>query len=93
MATPGGSGYAPGVMLHAIRVHTRVDSDVLRIPELLPLIGRTVEVIIVEDAPNAAEAAAPAAPRLGTLRGLVDVPDDFDAPLPEDVLRTFEGDL
>ena len=79
-------------MLHAIRVHTRVDSDVLRIPELLPLIGRTVEVIIVEEAPSAAEAAPPPAPRLGTLRGLVDVPDDFDAPLPEDVLRTFEGD-
>ena len=79
-------------MLHAIRVHTRVDSDVLRIPELLSLVGRTVEVIIVDDTPSAAELASPRVPRLGTLRGLVEVPDDFDAPLPEDVLRAFEGD-
>ena len=79
-------------MLHAIRVHTRVDSEVLRIPELLPLVGRTVEVIIVEETPGTAEAAPPRAPRLGTLRGMVEVPDDFDAPLPEEVLRAFEGD-
>jgi len=28
--------------------------------------------------------------RLGTMRGLV-VPDDFDAPLPDDLLDLFEG--
>ena len=28
---------------------------------------------------------------VGTDRGLYEVPDDFDAPLPEDVLRTFES--
>ena len=85
-----GARYAAGTMLHAIRLHTRVDSDVLRIPELLPLVGRTVEVIIVEDTEAVAE--PPRVPRLGTLRGMVDVPEDFDAPLPEDVLRTFEGE-
>jgi hypothetical protein len=79
-------------MLHAIRVRTRVDSDVLKIPELLPLVGRSVEVIIVEDEPGPAEGASPRKPQLGTLRGLVDIPDDFDAPLPEDILRTFEGE-
>jgi hypothetical protein len=79
-------------MLHAIRVHTRVDSDVLRIPELLPLVGRTVEVIIVEDESSAAQVASPRTPRLGTLRGMVEVPEDFDAPLPEELLRAFEGD-
>jgi hypothetical protein len=79
-------------MLHAIRVHARVDSDVLRIPELLPFVGRTVEVIIVEEAPAGAAETPPRVPRLGTLRGQVDVPDDFDAPLPEEVLRAFEGD-
>jgi hypothetical protein len=74
-------------MLNAIRIHTRIDSDVLKIPELLPLVGRSVEIIIVEDDPRDAEATAPRGPRLGTLRGMVDIPDDFDAPLPEDVLR------
>lgn len=29
--------------------------------------------------------------RFGTDRGLFTVPDDFDRPLPEDVLRDFEG--
>jgi prevent-host-death family protein len=29
--------------------------------------------------------------RLGRLRGKIRVSDDFDAPLPEDVLRGFEG--
>jgi len=36
--------------------------------------------------------AAPRRRPLGTLAGRMGpVPDDFDAPLPEDVLRAFEG--
>jgi prevent-host-death family protein len=35
---------------------------------------------------------APARKRvLGRLDGQLTIPDDFDAPLPEDVLATFEG--
>ena len=29
--------------------------------------------------------------RLGLLKGRIDVPDDFDAPLPRDMLADFEG--
>jgi len=29
--------------------------------------------------------------RLGLFKGQLNVPDDFDAPLPEDVLAAFEG--
>jgi prevent-host-death family protein len=29
--------------------------------------------------------------RLGVLKGELTVPDDFDAPLPEDILASFEG--
>ena len=29
--------------------------------------------------------------RFGVLAGRFEVPDDFDAPLPDDVLATFEG--
>ena len=29
--------------------------------------------------------------RFGRDRGTFEVPDDFDAPLPDDVLRSFEG--
>ena len=28
----------------------------------------------------------------GQLKGLIDIPDDFDAPLPEDVLTGFYGE-
>ena len=33
----------------------------------------------------------PAARQLGTLAGKISVPDDFDAPLPDEVLKLFEG--
>jgi prevent-host-death family protein len=37
-------------------------------------------------------AAAPLPKRLGLLKGKVRTPDDFDAPLPDEVLAGFEGD-
>jgi prevent-host-death family protein len=33
----------------------------------------------------------PRALKFGVLKGKIRVPDDFDAPLPEDVLALFEG--
>ena len=33
----------------------------------------------------------PSARRLGTLAGMLHVPDDFDAPLPTELLDAFEG--
>jgi len=38
--------------------------------------------------PNAAE---PKTPVFGADRGTFTVPDDFDAPLPEEILEAFEG--
>jgi len=32
------------------------------------------------------------APRIGALKGKLNVPTDFDAPLPDHVLASFEGD-
>ncbi|HYL89711.1 MAG TPA: type II toxin-antitoxin system Phd/YefM family antitoxin [Burkholderiales bacterium] len=34
---------------------------------------------------------SPTKRRLGALKGKIKVPEDFDAPLPESVLRAFEG--
>jgi hypothetical protein len=78
-------------MLNAIRLRMRVDSDTLKIPELLTLMGHEIEVIIVDE-DHATVQSTLRRPRLGTLGGLVDIPDDFDAPLPDEVLRAFEGD-
>lgn len=88
-------------MINAIRIRTTIESENLRIPELAALVGKRVEVIVVEDdtggaaGAGAGSAATPAGPGkrvLGSLQGLLHVPDDFDAPLPPDVLRAFEGD-
>jgi hypothetical protein len=96
--TGWGSGeYGSGSVTHAIRIQTRVESDTLRIPELLLLVGKRVEVIVIEEEGaeehDEREEQAAEAPRrkLGALRGMMKIPEDFDDPLPKDVLRTFEG--
>lgn len=35
----------------------------------------------------------PKGPRIGAMKGMFVVPDDFDAPLPDDLLDAFEGNL
>ena len=54
--------------------------------------GRNAEVIILEEESAPRSGPTPPTRKLGALRGLFEVPDDFDAPLPGDVLRAFAGD-
>jgi hypothetical protein len=35
--------------MNAIRIHKTIDSETLHLPELKPLIGRTVEIIVLEE--------------------------------------------
>lgn len=37
--------------MNAIRIHKVVDSETLHLPELKPLIGKTVEIIVLEETP------------------------------------------
>ena len=39
--------------MHAIRIRTRVNSDTLHLPELRPLVGKNVEIIVLEVNPEA----------------------------------------
>jgi hypothetical protein len=34
---------------NVIRIHRRLDSETLHLPELKPLLGKTVEIIVVEE--------------------------------------------
>ncbi|WP_434046787.1 MULTISPECIES: hypothetical protein [Sorangium] len=61
----------------------------LQVPADLP--EGPAEVIVLITAP---QKAAPRDERaaLGMDRGTVQIADDFDAPLPEDLLRAFDGE-
>lgn len=82
-------------MFNAIRMRTTVESDRLQIPELSKLIGRRVEILVVEEdvaSQNAGESTATSRRVLGSLRGKLRVPEDFDEPLPDELQRAFEGE-
>ena len=44
--------------MRVIRVHRRVDSETLRLPELKGLIGKEVEILVLEEPPSLARPAA-----------------------------------
>ena len=46
----------------AIRIQTRIDSETLHLPELRPLIGRNVEIIVHETEPSPEAQPDPYAP-------------------------------
>lgn len=75
--------------MQAVKVHVIVDDAVVRaLPALSPLRGQRVEIIALGEA----QPQASLAPVAGGLRGRIQLKDDFDAPLPDDVRRAFEGD-
>jgi hypothetical protein len=80
-------------MARALKFHAVVRGKTLPLPDLAAFEGKRVEVIVVEDEAETGHAVAASAPvrRFGTLAGKFVVPDDFDAPLPDDVLASFEG--
>ena len=63
------------------------------LPDLLDRVDRGEEVAISEGGQVRAKiVAVPKAPRVpGRLKGRIRISDDFDDPLPEDVLALFEA--
>lgn len=74
------------VSLHAAKTHLSRLVDRAAAGEEIVIVkaGKPVAKLVPLDRPRAHR-------MLGSLRGRLRVPDDFDAPLPEDVLRAFEG--
>ncbi len=63
--------------MNALRIEKRLDSHIL--PELIPLIGKQVEIIVLEKpSPGSANGKGPKA---GSAKGKVTIAPDFDAPL------------
>ena len=80
-------------MAQAIRFHTIVKDRTLALPDLGDFEGKRVEVLVVEEEAEMKNADAESkAPRLlGLLRGQILISDDFDAPLPPEIQKYFEG--
>jgi hypothetical protein len=77
-------------MTHALKIHTVVSGKTLTLSDLGAFEGKRVEVTVQEEE---GQSAPPLARReLGLLRGKVWVADDFDAPLPDDIQKYFEGE-
>lgn len=82
-------------MAEAMRLRTVVSGNALTISDLERFSGKRVEVIVLEDdQPDTAaarEGTAKPKRRFGTMAGQIKVAEDFDAPLPPDLQRAFEG--
>ncbi len=70
--------------MNAVRIRKKVDSDTLHLPELTPLIGRTVEITIEEQVPAVRDEFWAEAARLP------DTPDAFEEQ--KAVFRQWRGD-
>jgi prevent-host-death family protein len=76
------------VNIHAAKTHlSRLIDAVIEGEEIvIARSGRPVARLV-----RLQQEANPGRRQLGVLGGKLKVPDDFDAPLPEEVLRDFEG--
>jgi hypothetical protein len=82
-------------MAEALRFHTVVSGNTLTNSDLGRFKGRRVEVIVLDDESHGA-AGGDVGPkpkrRFGTMAGQIKVEADFDAPLPAEIERAFQGD-
>lgn len=67
--------------MQAIRIHRRIDSQHLDLPEIASLIGRDVEIIVLDSATSDLAGRPPASRKAGSAKGQVKLAADFDAPL------------
>ncbi len=63
--------------------------DMAKTGETLSIVEQNKEIFQIVPVPQAPKALRP----FGLCKGQFVVPDDFDDPLPEEILRSFEGEL
>lgn len=66
--------------MNAIRIRQHLTSQVVDLPELAPMIGKDVEIIVIEEPPTTTSLSGPKA---GGGKGEAIMSPDFDAPLDE----------
>lgn len=76
--------------MQALELHLTVDDALVRaLPALAALLGQDIELIALGEEPRPSRRA----PVPGALTGQIALKDDFDAPLPDDIRRAFQGDV
>jgi hypothetical protein len=71
--------------MEAVRIRTRLESESIFLPDLKPVIGRKVEIIVlIEPFEKYAHKRVP-----GSAIGKIQMADDFEAPLSEDIIQEF----
>ncbi len=74
----------------ARRMKRHLDSDVVRLSGVEALIGKDVEIIVLEDSSASQPVDVELRKRIrGSAKGKVWISPDFDKPLPDDVLSAF----
>lgn len=72
--------------MEAIKIKTRLESETIRSPELRKLIGKRVEIIILEET----EPSTTLPKRQpGSAKGEITVTNDFEKPLPDEIVQEF----
>jgi hypothetical protein len=70
------------LVMEAIRVHRHLESQVVDLPELAPLVGPDVEIIVIASpVASSAPKLGPVQRRAGSAKGTIELSADFDAPL------------
>lgn len=62
--------------MNAIRIHTQLDSTTVHLPEIQPLVGKRVEIIVIEEASASADRSEPSLPWVSPLAGSIVRDDD-----------------
>jgi hypothetical protein len=72
--------------MEAIKIKTRLESETIRSPELRKLIGKRVEIIILEETEPS---TTPPKRQPGSAKGEISITDDFEKPLPIEIVQEF----
>jgi hypothetical protein len=75
----------------AIRLRVTIGEDhTIHLPEEVPM-GEAEVIVLMPAGAGRARRAEARRQMFGRLRGQATIADDFDAPLPEEILSDFEG--
>ncbi len=75
--------------MEAIRIKQRIESEILHFPFFKNFIGKDVEIIVLIEA-DKNEGMTKITKRVpGRAKGLITMSDDFNAPLPDEIIEEF----